>query len=258
LQKQEAAPENDRLKIGEMFSRKPKLTFAKTTKVRNQYENAATGQVTLNEYNVNATGNNNMPGYAKTSKHFRPHSKSKIQQEYNPGLGPAVSSVGDPVKRVAQSEAERELIRNIYGNAWINAEVILNEAERASMPLHNEANTNYQNKLSKLEADFFKNTGHKAPTELIRNKQTLNGLPEGPRQEFEKSHNVLKRNLAMKRSNANAKYSAIESQAVIKTPYRTTTRKTLSQRLRAAEAARAKALPWYSLGLPALVSAKRK
>lgn len=187
-----------------MFSRK--LSFAKATKVRNQIENTTTGQVTLNEYDVNATGNNAMPGYAKNSKHFRPHSKSKIQQEYNPGLGPALSSVGFTAKRRNQSEAERDLIRNYYGNAWVNAEAIRNEAERATMAMHNQANANYKTKLTALEAEYFK-------------KNPAN-LPEEVRQEFEKSHNALKRNLAKRRSNANSVYKAIESQAVVGTPYK--------------------------------------
>ena len=242
--------------------------FMPTTRVRNQYE-CETGNVALNEYNVNATKNNAMPGYTLHSKKFVPHSKSKLQQAHNPELGPAISSIGNRVLPTDAEKREREyalsLKKRIYGNAWINAEVVEEEANLASRPERNQAQRNYQAKLEVLEAEFLKNTGFKAPTVLDReyeeqkktagpselrrlNSEYLKTRLESPylkRYNFGVKKQELDRLREVQLRPSNKAHYEVMRSAKLGKAIPVSKRKTLKRRLRNAQRVRNAEYPWY-------------
>lgn len=242
--------------------------FMPTTRVRNQYE-CETGNVSLNEYNVNATKNNAMPGYTQHSKKFTPHSKSKIQQTHNPELSPAISSIGNRVLPTDAEKREREyalsLKKRIYGNAWINAEVVEEEANLAAKPERNQVLRNYQAKLEVLEAEFLKNTGLKAPTVIDReyeeqkkiaspselhrlNSEYFKARLESPylkRYNFSVKKQELDRLREVQLRPSDKTHDEVMRKAKLGKGIPVTKRKTLKQRLRNAQRVRNAEYPWY-------------
>jgi len=181
------------------------LTFSNTTRVRNQYESVdpITGEfkVNRNNYKVNATNDDKMPGYTMNSRKFRPHSKSALQfsaaemkrlkqeKEFNlltgtvgnmnnlsvanlnTGWGPAVSSVGNSKYTPTNMPAayrNRNAMRSYFGNAWINANVKREEAENLKKLLMDQAKELYKQRGQALEKAFFQKTGIKAPPVIER------------------------------------------------------------------------------------------
>jgi hypothetical protein len=255
--------------------------FMPTTRVRNQYE-CETGNVTLNEYNVNATKNNAMPGYTQNSKKFVPHSKSKIQQTPHTDLGPAISSVGNRVLPTHAEKREREyalsLKKRIYGNAWINAEVVEEEANLAAKPERNQILRNYQTKLEVLEAEFLKNTGFKAPTVLDReyeeqkktvspselrrlNSEYFKARLESPylkRYNFSVKKQELDRLREVQLRPSDKTHDEVMRRAKLGKGIPVTKRKTLKRRLRDAQRVRNAEYPWYRRwGRPTLKAATK-
>ena len=181
------------------------LTFSNTTRVRNQYESVdpVTGKFTINHnnYKVNATNDDKMPGYTMQSPKFRPHSKSALQisaaemkrlkqeKEFNlltgtvgnmnnlsvanlnTGWGPAVGSVGnakwEPTNMTAAYRNRNAMI-SYFGNSWVNANVKREEAESQKKLLMDQAKEQYKQRGHALEKAFFKKTGIKAPPVIDR------------------------------------------------------------------------------------------
>ena len=148
------------------------LTFSPTTSVRNQYETVdpLTGalQINRNNYKVNATNDDKMPGYTMHSSRFRPHSKSALQiaateiaqmkrqkernitygrngnfndlslANLNTGWQPALSSVGNSKWKPTNAPAayrNRNSMKEYFGNAWINANVIRENSDKEKLRL---------------------------------------------------------------------------------------------------------------------------
>lgn len=181
------------------------LTFSNTTRVRNQYESVdpVTGEfkVNRNNYKVNATNDDKMPGYTMQSRKFRPHSKSALQisaaemkrlkqeKEFNlltgtigntnnlsvanlnTGWGPAVSSVGnakwEPTNMTAAYRNRNAMI-SYFGSSWVNANVKREEAESLKKLLMDQAKEQYKLRAQALEKAFFKKTAIKAPPVIER------------------------------------------------------------------------------------------
>ena len=181
------------------------LTFSNTTHVRNQYESVdpTTGQFSVNHnnYKVNATNDDKMPGYTMHSPKFRPHSKSALQfsasemsrlkreKEFNlltgtvgnmnnlsvanlnTGWGPPVSSVGNAKWQPTNMESayrNRNAMKEYFGNSWVNANVKREEAGNQRNLLLDQAKEVYKQRCHALEKAFFKKTGFKAPPVLER------------------------------------------------------------------------------------------
>lgn len=151
------------------------VTFSNKTRVRNQYEsvNPETGehQVNLNEYNANASKNDEMPGYSMAHPKFVPHSKSSLVQATsqfnNSGWTRSIGSVG-PNVNVNRSAAFRSktFMKNRYGNAWVNAEAQLEDAYKIRDAAIDLAIASYNKGMAELEADFLERSGVQAPTVL--------------------------------------------------------------------------------------------
>ena len=201
-------------------TRRRSLSFSPRTHVRNQYEgvNRRTGNFSVNQvnYNVNATGNVDMPGYTMHSPHFIPHSKSSMQvaeaamaklreqknAENNPhfrgvrtlngvnasklvtGLSPALSSVpynGYKPYTNGIANARRNVLnlQNRFGNAWVNATVLretLNEERGGKI---DEIKEKFKADISALEKGFFDATGFVAVTVLgVGREERLRQLDE--------------------------------------------------------------------------------
>lgn len=190
-----------------------RLSFSPKTSVRNQYEHGE--HVEHVNYNVNATRNNLMPGYPMHSPHFKPHSKSSLQtsitemerlrkqkmtentaRQFTPwiprqlndvelnslttGWQPAVSSVGNDEK-VSMRDARNNLamMKNEFGNSWIDAEIVRNELFSAGEQSEKEAVNNFNKKLAGLETAFYEKYGINAPTKLKRlYRAHLNEMPQ--------------------------------------------------------------------------------
>jgi len=186
--------------------RRGRLSFSPKTSVRNQYEEGT--HVEHVNYNVNATKNINMPGYVMHSPHFKPHSKSSLQtsitemerlrqqkmaentaRQFSPwtprqlndvelnslttGWQPAVSSVGsEETSNMHESYSNLALMRNTFGNAWTNAEIRREEIILEKNQVEAEALSNYDRKLSELEARFYQKYGIVAPSVLKRTLDT--------------------------------------------------------------------------------------
>lgn len=180
------------------------LKFAPTTRVRNLYAyvDPETGEqmVERNEYNANATGNVDMPGYTMHSRQFRPHSKSTIQRAhtvmrglhqqqqnqlagheawrangtvFNTGLGPSQSANSYPgyvsyKVNIAERARNMQTMKAVYGDNWVEATVeidsILAEEEIAT----NQILAELEQRKSAMEIEFTGKTGLKSPTELTR------------------------------------------------------------------------------------------
>ena len=183
-----------------------KIKYAPTAQVRNQYESVnGTGrqQVHIEQYNVNATGNNTMPGYTMHSRHFRPHSKSTLQsatkeaavmkrqkmaelaglippeehelnhidlESFNLGWGPAISAENDSyvAPNLAASRQNQALMRNTFGNAWVNAEVSREAAEAERRRIMSNAVYEARAQLGKMESDFRARYKLEPPSRLSR------------------------------------------------------------------------------------------
>lgn len=183
-----------------------RVKYSPTSHVRNQYERInSTGrkQIHLEEYNVNATGNNTMPGYTMHSRHFRPHSKSTLQsatktaaalkrqkmaelaglippeqhqlnhidlESLNLGWGPTVGSENASyvAPNLAASRQNQALMRNTFGNAWVNAEVTREAAEAERRRIMSEAVDNARAQLGKMESDFRAKYKLEPPSRLSR------------------------------------------------------------------------------------------
>lgn len=189
------------------------LSFARKTRVRNQYEDGE--HVEHVNYNVNATRNAEMPGYPMHSPHFKPHSKSSLQtsitemerlrkqkmaentaRQFTPwvprqlndvelnslstGWQPAVSSVGND-KNVSMRNARNNLamMKNEFGNAWIDAEIRRNELLSAGQQSEKKILNVFNTKLTGLESAFYEKYGINAPTKLKRlYRAHLNETPQ--------------------------------------------------------------------------------
>jgi hypothetical protein len=185
------------------------LKFAPTTRVRNTYEyvDPETGEqmVERNDYNANATGNVNMPGYSMHSRRFRPHSKSSIQRaetvmrglrheqqmerenlhnlgfnmsgvngvEYNTGLRPAMSANSYPGYVHFNVDRNRK-VRNmhnaqtIYGNAWVDALATIETIEEEEETAMSQLLAEFDERKRSMETEFTQRTGLKSPSELAR------------------------------------------------------------------------------------------
>jgi hypothetical protein len=181
------------------------LTFSPTTQVRNQYETVdpLTGalKINRNNYKVNATNDDKMPGYTMHSNKFRPHSKSALQiaasqlsqmkrqkqqnltkgrsgnfndlslANLNTGWQPALSSVGDakwkPVN-VPAAYRNRNAMKTYFGNAWINADVLRERSDKEKVRLAAIANDEFKSTIQSLEKNFLQKTHNKAPSVLER------------------------------------------------------------------------------------------
>jgi hypothetical protein len=150
------------------------VTFSNKTHVRNQYEsvNPETGehQVNLNEYNANASKNDEMPGYSMASPKFVPHSKSSLVQASqinNSGWTRSIGSVGPNVNvnRLAAFRSKM-FMKNRYGNAWVSAEARLENVYKAKNAAIDSAIAAYNKGMAELEAEFFQNNGIEAPSVL--------------------------------------------------------------------------------------------
>lgn len=150
------------------------VTFSNKTRVRNQYEsvNPETGehQVNLNEYNANASKNDEMPGYSMASPKFVPHSKSSLiraSQINNSGWTRSIGSVG-PNVHVNRPAAFRSkmFMKNRYGNSWVNAEAKLENVYKVKNIAIDSAIAAYNKGMAELEAEFFRNSGIEAPSVL--------------------------------------------------------------------------------------------
>jgi len=181
------------------------LTFSPTTLVRNQYESNdpvnGTFKINRNNYKVNATNDDKMPGYSMMSRKFRPHSKSALQiaatemaqmkrqkeenlsygmsgnfndlslANLNTGWGHAVSSVGNAKYQptnMQEAYRNRNEMREHFGNAWENANVKREEAENLRKLLMAQAKDQYKLRAQALEKAFFQKTGIKAPPVIDR------------------------------------------------------------------------------------------
>jgi hypothetical protein len=170
-----ALKKNTGIKTKRNNGAKKGVTFSNKTRVRNQYEsvNPETGehQVNLNEYNANASKNDEMPGYSMASPKFVPHSKSSLVQATsqinNSGWTRSIGSVG-PNVHVNRPAAFRSKIfmKNRYGNAWVNAEAKLEDAYKLKDGAIDLAIANYNKGMAELEADFLERSGVQAPTVL--------------------------------------------------------------------------------------------
>lgn len=183
-----------------------KIKYAPTAHVRNQYESVnGTGrqQIHVEQYNVNATGNNTMPGYTMHSRRFRPHSKSTLQrvtkeaavmkrqkmselaglippeehqlnhadlETFNLGWGPAVSAENASyvAPNLAASRQNQALMRNTFGNAWVNAEVSREAAEAERRRIMSNAVHEVRAQLGKMESDFRAKYKLEPPSRLSR------------------------------------------------------------------------------------------
>jgi hypothetical protein len=167
--------QNTGIKTKRNNGEKKGVTFSNKTRVRNQYEsvNPETGehQVNLNEYNANASKNDEMPGYSMASPKFVPHSKSSLVQATsqinNSGWTRSIGSVG-PNVHVNRPAAFRSKIfmKNRYGNAWVNAEAKLEDAYKLKDGAIDLAIAAYNKGMAELEADFLERSGVQAPTVL--------------------------------------------------------------------------------------------
>lgn len=192
-----AAPNTRKIRRG--------LTFSPTTRVRNQYETvdpvSGAFKINRNNYKVNATNDDKMPGYSMQSRKFRPHSKSALQiaateiaqmrrqkeenlnygingdlndlslANLNTGWGPAVSSVGNAKWQPTNMPAayrNRNAMTSYFGNAWVNANVKREEAENLRKLLTGQAKEVYKQRGHALEKAFLQKTGIKAPSVLER------------------------------------------------------------------------------------------
>lgn len=190
-----------------------RLSFSPKTRVRNQYEHGE--HVEHVNYNVNATRNAEMPGYPMHSPHFKPHSKSSLQtsitemerlrkqkmaentaRQFTPwvprqlndvelnslttGWQPAVSSVGiDENVSMRNARNNLAMMKNEFGNSWIDAEIIRNELLSAGEQSEKEAVNNFNKKLAGLETVFYEKYGINAPTKLKRlYRAHLNETPQ--------------------------------------------------------------------------------
>lgn len=186
-------------------TRRGPITFSPTTHVRNQIETGA--NVERANYNVNATRNNKMPGYALGNRRFRPHSKSLLQASISQiaqqrkqkkaeialrglapdmprqmnhielnslttGLQPAVSSVGidDKAAKAAQAASVANIIalKSEFGNAWFNANISREEIMSEKTRSEAEAAIDYHMKLNQFEYAFYDKFGYYAPSQLKR------------------------------------------------------------------------------------------
>jgi len=192
-------------KIDIVINRPKKQTrFLPTTRVRNQYESVdpVTGKAVLNldEYNVNATKNVNMPGVTMHNRRFRSHSKSALQRSIaevkrikaernedalsgvqgrysnasdanlNLGWRPAISSVGNNKPAMSKREAYNDMasMRDYFGNAWTTAQAVRNNAGTEKRATENASYSKYIAGKTALEKDFFAMFGVKAPTVFKR------------------------------------------------------------------------------------------
>jgi hypothetical protein len=179
------------------------ISFANKTHVRNLYENTGNGslKVNLDEYNVNATGNVNMPGYSMHSAKFVPHSKSGLQKAMtemgrlrllkaeenlvpfgikrfsnvnsaalDTGYGPALSSFDPQYTPTDKPTAyiNRNALIASYGNLWVEAAVVREIAENERQRLRAAAFELYTERLKLLEKEFLKRTRYASPTQIQR------------------------------------------------------------------------------------------
>jgi hypothetical protein len=192
-------------------SKRRTLSFSPETRVRNQYEtfNQQTGRLTVNKvnYDVNATGNVNMPGYPLSSPHFRPHSKSSLQaaetamanlreqknaesspgyigprklkgvfkSELVTGLSPALSSVpynGYVNYTIGFRNAEKNMhnLQDKYGNTWANVTVLRETINEEKEQLLSSINKRFISEVLAMEKDFFDKTGYVAITILMEER----------------------------------------------------------------------------------------
>lgn len=181
------------------------LTFSPTTHVRNQYETVdpltGTLKINRNNYKVNATNDDNMPGYTMHSNKFRPHSKSALQiaatkiaqmkrqkesnitygrngnfnnlslANLNTGWKPALSSVGDakwkPVN-VPSAYRNRNAMKDFFGDKWVEADVLRERGDKEKVRLAAIANDEFKSTIQSLEKNFLQKTHNKAPSVLER------------------------------------------------------------------------------------------
>jgi len=228
--------------------RRGRLSFSPKTSVRNQYEYGT--HVEHVNYNVNATRNNEMPGYVMHSPHFKPHSKSSLQtsitemdrlrkqkmaentaRQFSPwtprqlndvelnslttGWQPAVSSVGlEETSSMHNALSNLTLMRNTFGNAWTNAEIRREEIVLEKNQVEAEALSNYEMKLSELEARFYQKYGIVAPSVLKRTLDTHH--KELQQQSMDRSPNTYHNNIHHWTSWYNQQMSMIPADVKVK------------------------------------------
>lgn len=243
------------------------VTFSNKTRVRNQYEsvNPETGehQVNLNEYNANASKNDEMPGYSMASPNFVPHSKSSLvraSQINNSGWTRSISSVG-PNVHVNRPAAFRSkmFMKNRYGNAWVNAEAKLENVYKRKDAAIDSATAAYNKGMADLEAEFFQNNGIEAPTVLEKMVEAevekfvgkysnyklanlkyeletkalnkLKQLPADIRLDFEEKAVALKKKLEKDTENADHYVAMAMNRIPVGKPYNKRVKRTLRNRL---------------------------
>jgi len=275
------------------------LTFSPTTRVRDQYESVdpLTGQLQINRnnYKVDATDDDKMPGYTMHNSRFRPHSKSALQisisemkrlqsekindealgikgnnltlANLNTGWQPALSSYDPKWKatNVPAAYANRNAMIAYFGNKWVEAESIREQAEKEKTRLIAQAKDLYIQRMKALAKGFLQKTGVKAPYTLdkevelflyklsrtpgissseynrkkdafINKLQTdLDKVPFEIRDNLDKQIMITKANLESQLATAESVGNAIYAKAVKGMPIASRVKRTLSNRLRNAQ-----------------------
>jgi hypothetical protein len=162
---------------------KKHIHFSPVTHVTNLYntfENDKLVSRNADEYNVSTNEDEYMPGYPLSNPKFEPHSKSSLQRaftikskykNFNMGWQGAITYNDDNNYTISNKRAaliNRNIMKSIYGNAWINAEVTKDMANKESQLLKKKALEEYNKAIIELENNFLNTTGFPAPTVLER------------------------------------------------------------------------------------------
>lgn len=156
--------------------------------------------VERNEYNANATGNVDMPGYTMHSRQFRPHSKSTIQRAhtvmrglhqqqqnqlagheawrangtvFNTGLVPSQSANSYPgyvsyKVNIVDRARNMQTMKAVYGDNWVEATVEINSIAADEEIATSQIVAELEQRKRAMEIEFTQQTRLKSPTELKR------------------------------------------------------------------------------------------